>query len=50
MTLNFAYSLEWGTGINLQPVWDFSCVVWVGWHKYRLVPFCRTWLIGDGRW
>lgn len=42
--------LEWCTSIHLQPVWNLGCVVWVSWHEDWLVPLCRTWLIGHGRW
>lgn len=44
------YSLEWSAGVHLQPVWDLGCVVRVSRHQHRLVPLCRTWLIGDRRW
>lgn len=41
--------LEWSSGVDLQPVWDLSCVVRVRWHQHRLVSLRRTRLIGHRR-
>lgn len=44
---DIGHLLEGGTGVHLQPVGDFGCVVRVGWDQHWLVPLRRTRLIGD---